>query len=173
MDDKLGKIYKYLSSQNVANLPATQDDFNTMMQDDSKAQKVHQYLLSQNVANVDDDFNTFKDNIGLKKKVSPIDLASKGQTVLSDIVPGSEKPLEQVGTTPSTPVEPTPTPEEINQKFQDFLSNSVEPKNPFIQAASSTNVAMDKGTTLPQAPRTPERIAAEKDVIKQMIDNIY
>ena len=85
MDDKLGKIYQYLSSQNVANLPATQDDFNTMMKDDSKAQKVHQYLLSQNVANVDNDFNTFKDNVGLKKKVSPIDLATKGQTVLSDI----------------------------------------------------------------------------------------
>jgi hypothetical protein len=70
MNDKLSKIYQYLSSQNVANLPATQDDFNTMMQDDSKASKVHQYLLSQNVANVDSDFNTFKDYIGLQKKKS-------------------------------------------------------------------------------------------------------
>jgi hypothetical protein len=79
MDDKLNKIYDYLSSQNVENLPSDYNGFTTLMKDDAKAQKVHSFLLSQNIENVDADFNVFKDYVGVKKKDSLLDFVTQGQ----------------------------------------------------------------------------------------------
>jgi hypothetical protein len=52
MEDKATKIYEYLKSQNVKNLPATQEDFSSRMQSDEKLRgNVYKYLSERNVKN--------------------------------------------------------------------------------------------------------------------------
>lgn len=92
MEDKLSVIYKYLSSQNIANLPATEEDFGIMMQDDEKAGKIHNYLLSQNVANVDPDFNAFSEYVGRKKKDKTVEpLPPVSSPPVEDASPAQQK----------------------------------------------------------------------------------
>ena len=105
MDDKLKKIYDYLSTQNIKNFPSDYNSFVGMMQDDASVGKIHDYLLSQNVKNVDPDVNVFKDSIGLKKKEQPIPGHAEG------IVPAhgaqSEVSSPETSQSPSgQPIEP-------------------------------------------------------------------
>ncbi len=95
MNDKLEKIYQYLSTQNIKNFPTTYPDFETLMQDDDKAGKIHSFLLSKKVKNVDTDFNTFSDYIGRKKK-SPsfIDYLESGQKSAFGLPPSPEPSKE-------------------------------------------------------------------------------
>ncbi|MFA5638628.1 MAG: hypothetical protein WC961_07105 [Anaerovoracaceae bacterium] len=68
MNEKLDKIYKYLQSQNIKNLPDSYEGFEDLMYDEEKAGKIHQFLLTKGIKNVDEDFDSFKGYVGLKKK---------------------------------------------------------------------------------------------------------
>jgi hypothetical protein len=88
MEDKLKALYQNLVKDNY-DLPAY-DVFKSDMGDPIKSKKLHDTLKGDNYDVPD--YNTFTTDLGIseKKKVSPLDLASKGQTILSDILPQSQ-----------------------------------------------------------------------------------
>jgi len=140
MNDKLEKIYQYLSTQNIKNFPTTYPDFETLMQDDDKAGKIHSFLLSKKVKNVDTDFNAFSDYIGRKKKEptsvyletlaegAPVTKALKDFWSSQDKSPKVQPPLRLGVTIPTKKEEIYASEPDItsvlraNQKLPDYLS---------------------------------------------------
>jgi hypothetical protein len=107
MNDELKKYYEYLKGAN-ADVPPDFDSFATTLSDEKQAKTYFDYLKS-NKFDAPETFDSFSETLGLKKKSSPIDLASKGQTVFQEL----GQPLTDSTTpaSPSTSAEAPPLPD--------------------------------------------------------------
>ena len=117
MNENLQKYYEYLKSVK-ADVPATYDSFATTMGDETQAKTYYNYLKT-NKFDTPDTFDSFTETLGLKKKG----------------ISGEVSATASQGS--STQPQPL-TSDEINKNYQDLLSKSYPPENPFIQVAEST-----------------------------------
>ena len=88
MEEKLKSLYDNIKGN--YELP-DYDTFKADMSDPLKSQKLHSTLTEDNYDVPD--YDTFTNDLGLKKKASPLDLASTGQTVLQELGQPSNEPI--------------------------------------------------------------------------------
>lgn len=121
MDDN--KTYKVGSD--VYDIPVK--DVTSFLKDNPKAIETQGYTVGKDtfdipINEIDSFLKDKPEAQPVKKKASPLDLASQGQTVLSDIVPGSEKPSVESSTPPSPSTSDEPV-----QKTETFTSPEQTP----------------------------------------------